>query len=186
MKRKPWGSDFWSCVKGSDEDTCWEWRFGTMNSGYGKVWYKGKVCATHRVAYELAFGTISNGLHVLHLCDNKLCCNPKHLRLGTDKDNMLDKVQKGRCTWGESNGGSKLTNAQREEIRKLYSSGKYSQTALGSKYGVSQSRVHRIINKPSTSELLARGANFPFPIEADAAKVWDYRTGEQIGRVEDA
>ena len=33
---------------------------------------------------------------------------------------------------------------------------------------------------------IPEGEIIPFPFEGDAAKVWDYRTGEQIGRVEDA
>ena len=158
MYRKKHGSNFWDCVdKFGGQDSCWNWLFSLQNSGYGKVWHRKRVMSTHRVAYELSYGHVPKGFHVLHRCDNKLCCNPKHLFLGTDADNMKDKVVKGRCTWGESNGGSKLTNKQRDEIRKLYSTGKWSQSKLGEIYGISQTRIGKVVNKRSISEMIALG-----------------------------
>lgn len=77
---------------------CWEWGRSIGNHGYGFCYDKkvGKVTVAHRISYELHFGKIPKGLCVLHKCDNRSCVNPKHLFLGTAKDNALDKINKGR------------------------------------------------------------------------------------------
>lgn len=89
---------FWSRVNKTDE--CWEWtRGGTVkgsNTGYGRVSYQNKMHLAHRVAYELTFGLIPEGVLVLHRCDNPPCCNPDHLFLGDHSANMQDMLQKER------------------------------------------------------------------------------------------
>lgn len=85
--------------------SCWEIQ-GKLNgpNGYGQI-ALGRIdgrlrfACTHRVAWELAFGPIPDGLRVLHNCpggDNPRCVNPAHLYLGTQQDNMRDSVEKGR------------------------------------------------------------------------------------------
>ena len=59
--------------------------------GYGKA---------HRYIYETFRGSIPDGVFVCHSCDNPRCVNVKHLFLGTPLDNMIDKVVKGRQTFG--------------------------------------------------------------------------------------
>ncbi len=84
---------------------CWPWTGGGINrrrgTNYGVFWSDGKAVRAHRVAWELACGPVPDGLYVLHRCDNPPCCNPAHLFLGTDLDNMRDKVAKGRATAGD-------------------------------------------------------------------------------------
>ena len=71
-----------------DEKQCWNWN--KFKNNYGQTVYNGKPCSVHRVSYILAYGEIPNGLLVRHKCDNKICCNPDHLELGTHSDNSLD------------------------------------------------------------------------------------------------
>ena len=83
--------------KGNCDDDCWIWT-GTQNGRpkkrYGVIRDNYKQKKAHRVSYELYKGQIPEGLVVRHLCDNKLCVNPKHLKLGTVSENNRDKIGK--------------------------------------------------------------------------------------------
>lgn len=83
-----------------DEKGCWIWRRATNGVGYGKIgWGRNKrvfLIDAHRLAWIIANGAISKGKMVLHRCDIRLCVNPKHLFLGTAKDNTQDMLAKGR------------------------------------------------------------------------------------------
>ena len=78
---------------------CWIWTAGKRgNNGYGGFRVsKDSIKLAHNVSYELYVGEIPKGMKVLHKCDNPLCVNPKHLFLGTQKDNVQDMRQKGHC-----------------------------------------------------------------------------------------
>jgi len=81
---------------------CWNWLLSKDRIGYGRVKIqqgtrdKFRMSSAHRYAYELWKGAIPDGLCVLHLCDNRGCCNPDHLWLGTQKENIQDMHKKGR------------------------------------------------------------------------------------------
>lgn len=83
---------------------CILWTGGRWANGrYGYVWLGGKkVISAHRKAWIDAYGEIPNKLFVCHKCDVPLCVNPKHLFLGTHKDNMQDALKKGRLKGFES------------------------------------------------------------------------------------
>jgi hypothetical protein len=74
------------------EDGCWLWLGRKQPNGYGI--YKSKY--SHRFSYEIFKGEIPKGLVVMHSCDNRICCNPDHLSVGTYRDNIMDAVKKGR------------------------------------------------------------------------------------------
>ena len=71
-----------------DEKSCWAW-LGSLANGYGSITIGGRTVSAHRVAFELAHGTIPVGLTIDHLCRNKLCVNPAHLEAVTMRENTL-------------------------------------------------------------------------------------------------
>lgn len=96
---------FWDKV--SKTETCWLWTASTLQGGYGGFYFDGKLRKAHRIAYEQTFGAIpaGSGYHgtcVLHRCDNTKCVRPDHLFLGTNHDNVMDMLAKGRNTKGIS------------------------------------------------------------------------------------
>ncbi len=95
---------FWSKVRRSR--ACWEWTGATRN-GYGAFSVgnrqENRLLGAHRIAWEIQFGAVPDGLHVLHKCDNRKCVRPAHLFVGTPKDNLDDMSSKDRWRnqWGE-------------------------------------------------------------------------------------
>lgn len=87
---------------------CWNW-VGATTSGYGEIHVDGSPELTHRLMWMSVFGPISDGLFVCHKCDNRPCCNPEHLFLGTTLDNMRDMSRKGRAARGTRNPRAVLT-----------------------------------------------------------------------------
>jgi hypothetical protein len=78
-------------------DKCWEFQGArTSPNGHGIMTVDGKRVMAHRAAYEVWVGPILDGMKVCHHCDNPICCNPTHLFLGTQRDNMRDAAAKGR------------------------------------------------------------------------------------------
>lgn len=117
-------------------DGCWEWQGSRDIRGYGVM--RGRKA--HRVSWGLHRGAIGDK-HVLHHCDNPPCVNPDHLYLGDDADNTRDKVERGRM-----NNRLVYDDETVEEIRRLYSSGEWTQKSLAAKFGVSQAHVSRLVN----------------------------------------
>lgn len=78
---------------------CWIWENNTYSNGYGRAHIRPFEISTHRLSWMLFKGEINNDLHVCHKCDTRLCINPDHLFLGTNFDNMHDKIKKGRLNY---------------------------------------------------------------------------------------
>jgi hypothetical protein len=88
---------FWSKVnQDSGRFGCWPWMGSRKEKGYGQTYFMGRNIRAHRLAYELEYGPVPNGLFVCHFCDNPSCCNPWHLVAATAKDNTQDMISKGR------------------------------------------------------------------------------------------
>jgi hypothetical protein len=125
---------------------CLEWTGSIKNNGYGQILNGKTPLYTHRLSWIINNGDIPNGLYVLHHCDNRKCCNIKHLFLGTAKENFDDMVSKNRRIWvrGDGHASSKLTEMEVVEILRLYKTGKYTQEQLSDMYGVERSRISDI------------------------------------------
>lgn len=92
------------------KDGCLEWqpeyktnstsldKEGKNQTGYGLIRYKNAMMLAHRASWIVHKGEIPKGMCVLHMCDNPISCNPKHLYLGSNQDNANDKSARGRST----------------------------------------------------------------------------------------
>lgn len=150
---------FWSRVTTGPADTCWNWAGAKTSSGYGNLSWHGQCVQAHRVAYYLAYGGIE--LHtnfkqagvpreyrqfVLHKCDNRLCCNPEHLFLGSMSDNQKDAYNKRRKVQPQSkHTNAKLTPGEVAAIRCRYAAGEAVQQELAVAFGVSQRAISLIV-----------------------------------------
>ncbi len=81
---------FWTRVKIKGLLDCWVWQGHCLSFGYGQARFDGKRQVAHRIAWQITYGPIPQGLFVLHKCDNPPCVNPTHLYVGTHTDNMRD------------------------------------------------------------------------------------------------
>jgi len=77
-----------------EDNKCWNWNRSLSTHGYGLLSDKRKTWLVHRLVYTLQNGEILEGLLVRHKCDNRKCCNPEHLELGTNQDNALDVLER--------------------------------------------------------------------------------------------
>lgn len=68
---------------------CWEWTASCNQKGYGNFYYCRCVGKAHRFAWEQAHGPVPDGMVLDHICKNRKCVNPKHLRTVTNRDNVL-------------------------------------------------------------------------------------------------
>lgn len=141
---------FWRRV--DKTDGCWLWT-GSISDGYGHFGVgciaavNKAILRTHRWSWEHANGLIPEGMHVLHRCDVRACVRPSHLFLGSNSDNVSDRVAKGRGSVlrGENAGRSKLTQGQVDQMRVMYSAGGVTQKKLGEQFGICGSAVGYII-----------------------------------------
>lgn len=94
-------------------DTCWLWTAGQSGRGYGGYSINTIKFPAHVICWSFFNGRVPKGLNVCHSCDVKLCVNPNHLWVGTQKENIADCVSKGRFTvvraHGVDHGRTKFT-----------------------------------------------------------------------------
>lgn len=126
-------------------DGCWTWTGVVTKLGYGHFWLDGTNKLAHRVSYLIHKGD-PTGFKVLHSCDNTLCVNPEHLRLGTQADNVRDMDQKGRrkVLTREDHGRAVMTEESVKALR-FDASIRMNRKFLARKYGISLAQVNNII-----------------------------------------
>ena len=93
---------FWSLVEVRDGDMCWPWQGDRDTGGYGVFMYHGKKHGAHQLALSFATGEKRGTLDTCHSCDNPSCCNPAHLKAGTQVENIADRSAKGRNALGRT------------------------------------------------------------------------------------
>lgn len=119
------------------ESGCWLWTSAWEKKGYGQATNNKRA---HRLSWEIHFGDIPSGMRVCHKCDTPACVNPGHLFLGTDLDNVRDKVRKGRHSYGERNGLAKIDSLAAVSI----CNDPRDASAVAMDHGISVSLVHHV------------------------------------------
>jgi HNH endonuclease len=76
---------------------CHIWQRSTKPNGYGQLTFRMRRLMAHRVAWIARHGPIAKGLEVCHRCDERRCCNPDHLYLGSHAENMAEMKAKRRA-----------------------------------------------------------------------------------------
>lgn len=135
---------FWSKVEKTD--TCWLWRGNRLRAGYGRFWLGERTLMAHRVSWRIASGRDPGPLFVLHKCDNPPCVNPSHLFLGTQLDNMADKVLKCRQVRGEMRANAIWRESDVIRLRELVAGGSSIAAAarlMGMKYALAKGIIQR-------------------------------------------
>lgn len=133
----------WARVERGSTSECWEWQGAINSHGYGTIRERCKSKGAHVIAYRSTRGEVPSGLYVCHTCDNRRCCNPEHLFLGTNLDNTSDRNAKGRQARGSRISTAKLTEAEVAIIRYLTDCGANGK-ALAKLYGIDQTAVSAI------------------------------------------
>lgn len=126
------------------DEECWEWQGNISPRGYGRMFWPGqKYCyLAHRISWEIAHGEPpSPDLNVCHTCDNPACVNPRHLFLGTQRDNMQDASRKGRIRTGPHE--PLIAPDMAKEICRRTEAGE-SGRAIAAALGVHSSSVYRV------------------------------------------
>lgn len=156
MRRPMNEQRFWETMKLRYPNECWEWQNCPDKDGYGNVVWFTKMQKAHRLAYCLERGIhidIIKGRFICHTCDNPPCCNPEHLWLGTNADNMRDMVNKGRSAdmHGEKAPNSTLTEYGVTQIRHKVQD--RTQQSLADEYGVCRTTIQAIVNRRSWTHI---------------------------------
>lgn len=161
---------FWEKVDKKGPDDCWEWtgacqapsKQNPRALSYGQFHYRGRMHGAHRVSWMLhRKSKIPGNGRIMHTCDNPLCVNPAHLKLGTQKMNIRDAKKKGRLVppprnTGVANPRSKLTDADVVEIRRRWdeSEAKWGLKAkLAEEYQVTEVAIGNILKNKSWTHL---------------------------------
>lgn len=145
----------WTDPETGETSHCWEWKSPRVET-YGAFSVTHKLgMGAHRFSWLIAHGDLTSEMYVCHKCDNRPCCNPLHLFLGTSSDNMLDASRKGRIgsqthpeaiLRGEQRGAAKMTDALVREIRKDFENGVPS-IELARRHDITQRNVYSIVNR---------------------------------------
>lgn len=122
---------------------CWEWTGCKTKGGYGRVSTANGVRLAHVVSYAHHCGVPPEGLVVAHQCHNPACCNPVHLMLMTQKENVSQSLKRGTFSFAPRVRKLPLTEHPWIRISHFYRG--ISASTLAEKHGVSQSLIEKIL-----------------------------------------
>lgn len=127
------------------ETGCWEYQGCCQSKGYGfintSIGSNKHSYTLHRLSYYYHKHTDPASLVVRHDCDNRVCINPAHLRIGTHKDNSRDAMERGRTQKGEKHYLSKLTNECVINIKRRLREGNETLAEIAKDFGVQRATV---------------------------------------------
>lgn len=135
---------FLSNIK-KEENGCWTWTGYKMKNGYGQLRYQSTAVYTHRFSWYIHNGEFDLTLCLCHKCDNRACCNPEHMFLGTRTDNQNDMVAKKRQAVGQAVGGV-FTEADVREMHRLVKQEGKTQTYVAELFRTNPGHISNIIN----------------------------------------
>lgn len=140
-------AEFLARVGPPNERGCREWTRGRFpgregRPGYGAYSLRGHQVGAHRVAYAIAYGQVPGGVWVLHRCDWPPCCEPTHLYLGGNDENVADRIRRGRGLVGEQHPLATLTDALVIRYRTEYRDGKITVQQIRDGTGLAQTPVY--------------------------------------------
>lgn len=120
---------------------CLEWTGTIERGGYGVVQIAGKQHRAHRYAFIRAGNVVADDQIVLHRCDNRKCCNVKHMYAGKQKDNKRDPMAQSHR--GELNARARFSEDDVVAIRKAYANGE-TQVAIAARLKTTQGHISEI------------------------------------------
>jgi len=141
------------------DDECLEWRHNLSVNGYPTISFCGESIIGSRIAFmyhnQLAavpkLNIEGESLVVRHLCNNKICMRGSHLQLGTQSDNMKDRILSGDSRRGEENVNSKLTDAIARSIVEDFDDGEKIED-IAEKYDITVTTVKSILGGKSWTD----------------------------------
>lgn len=146
-------SRFWQRVKKVEGNGCWEWQ-GAFRNSYGAIKHQGSVLSAHRVAYVLTNGHPPQGMLICHTCDNRACCRPDHLEVGTPGKNNND-ARKRRTFFkvqGENAPNASMTERDIRQIMQLRSEG-LGARLISRQTGLKENNVKKVLEGESWTHI---------------------------------
>ncbi len=124
--------------RGDVDGECWE-RGGSRSHGYAVFHFQGITKMAHIWSCEIAAKRRRKDEEITrHLCGNKVCVNPDHLRFGTKTENAVDTLVHG----------TRSAKLDPDKVREIRASG-LSVKELVNMYGVSRVPIQSVLNGES-------------------------------------
>jgi hypothetical protein len=136
---------FWAQVRKGAK--CWGWTGTANKAGYGVFWDAGTLHCAHRWAFLLLAGDLRPGEKLYNTCQNRLCVNPEHWSTDRPIHNDISHYQRPKPAKRRySRRREKVTPAQVQAIIATSENSDLTQTAIATRYKISQAQVSRILS----------------------------------------